>query len=56
MADSYSVINSMNKSHSTHHIKICQEKLDNATSQVNKILNENGTISDFQSEVSDTNE
>ena len=37
-------------------VKICQEKLDNATSQVNKILNENGTISDFQSEVSDTNE
>ena len=36
-------------------VKICQEKLDNATSQVNKILNENGTISDFQSEVSDTN-
>ena len=28
MADIYSVINSMNKSHSTHHIKICQEKPD----------------------------
>lgn len=26
MDDSYSAINSMNKSHSTHHIKICQEK------------------------------
>ena len=28
MDDSYSVINSMNKSNSTHHIKICQEKPD----------------------------
>ncbi len=28
-------------------VKICQEKLDKATKQVNKILNENGELEDF---------
>ena len=35
-------------------IKLCQEKLDHATKQVNKILGENGEIKDFTSE--ETNE
>ena len=30
--------------------KLCQEKLDHATKQVNKILGENGEIKDFTSE------
>lgn len=29
-------------------VKFCQEKLDNATKQVNKILNENNELVDFQ--------
>lgn len=29
-------------------VKYCQEKLDNATSQVNKILTENNELQDFQ--------
>ncbi len=29
-------------------IKICSDKLNNATTQVNKILEENGTLSDFE--------
>ncbi len=28
-------------------VKFCQDKLDNATKQVNKILTENGDIEDF---------
>ena len=28
-------------------IKVCGEKLDNATVSVNKILNDDGTLSDF---------
>ena len=28
-------------------VKICGDKLDSATSSVNKILNENGSLSDF---------
>jgi len=28
-------------------VKMCQEKLDNATKQVNKILGENGELTDF---------
>ncbi len=31
-------------------VKLCQEKLDNATSKVNKILGENGEINDFEIE------
>ena len=31
-------------------VKICQEKLDKATKQVNKILTENGTLADFNIE------
>ena len=34
-------------------IKLCQEKLDHATKQVNKILGENGEIKDFTSEETD---
>ncbi len=29
-------------------VKFCQEKLDNATKQVNKILNENNELVDFK--------
>ena len=29
-------------------VKLCQEKLDNATNQVNKILNENNELVDFK--------
>ena len=29
-------------------VKFCSEKLDNATKTVNKILNEDGTLSDFK--------
>lgn len=29
-------------------VKICQEKLDNATKQVSKILGEDGSIKDFE--------
>ena len=29
-------------------VKLCQEKLDNATNQVNKILNENNELDDFK--------
>ena len=28
-------------------VKLCGEKLDNATDSVNKILNDDGTLSDF---------
>ena len=28
-------------------VKLCQEKLDKATAQVNKILSENGELKDF---------
>lgn len=28
-------------------VKVCGEKLDNATESVNKILNDDGTLSDF---------
>lgn len=28
-------------------VKVCGEKLDNATASVNKILNEDGSLSDF---------
>lgn len=31
-------------------VKICGEKLDNATESVNKILNEDGTLSEFNIE------
>jgi len=31
-------------------VKICGEKLDNATESVNKILNEDGTLSEFNVE------
>ncbi len=31
-------------------VKICQEKLDNATKQVNKILNTNNELEDFKIE------
>ncbi len=31
-------------------IKICNDKLTNATEQVNKILNENGELADFEVE------
>lgn len=31
-------------------VKLCQEKLDKATSQVNKILGENGELKDFEVE------
>ena len=31
-------------------VKICGEKLDSATESVNKILNEDGTLSDFNIE------
>ncbi len=31
-------------------VKICGEKLDNATESVNKILNEDGSLSDFKVE------
>lgn len=31
-------------------VKVCGEKLDNATSSVNKILNEDGSLSDFEIE------
>ena len=31
-------------------VKLCQEKLDKATKQVNKILDENGELVDFQVE------
>ena len=29
-------------------VKICQEKLDHATEQVNKILSESGELEDFK--------
>ena len=29
-------------------VKICQEKLDKATKQVNKIVNENNELEDFE--------
>ncbi len=29
-------------------VKLCQEKLDKATTQVNKILSENGELEDFK--------
>lgn len=29
-------------------VKICNEKLENATTAVNKILNENGELTDFE--------
>lgn len=31
-------------------VKLCQEKLDKASSQVNKILGENGELEDFKIE------
>lgn len=31
-------------------LKFCSEKLDNATKTVNKVLNEDGTLSDFKVE------
>ena len=31
-------------------VKLCGEKLDNATNSVNKILNEDGTLSEFKIE------
>ena len=31
-------------------IKFCNDKLNNATEKVNKILNENGTLTDFKIE------
>lgn len=34
----------------TELVKYCSEKLDNATKTVNKILNEDGTLSDFKAE------
>ncbi len=33
-----------------HLVKFCSEKLNNATQTVNKILNEDGTLSDFTAE------
>ena len=37
-------------------VKFCQEKLDNATKQVNKILNENNELVDFQIDEGEENE
>jgi len=37
-------------------VKICQEKLDKATAQVNKILGENGEIQDFNITNNDSEE
>ncbi len=40
--------NAMNKyTNAMNLVKFCQEKLDNATNQVNKILNENNELVDF---------
>lgn len=41
--------NAMNKyTKAMNLVKFCQEKLDNATNQVNKILNENDELVDFK--------
>ncbi len=37
-------------------VKICQEKLDNATEQVNKIIGENGEVQDFLMKEEDIND
>ena len=37
-------------------VKFCQEKLDNATKQVNKILNENNELVDFKMNVDEGEE
>lgn len=37
-------------------VKICQEKLDKATKQVNKILNENDELTDFNLESDEKDE
>ena len=36
-------------------VKLCQEKLDKATKQVNKIIGENGELQDFKTDEGDTN-
>ncbi len=37
-------------------VKVCQEKLDNATEQVNKIIGENGEVQDFLMKEEDAND
>lgn len=37
-------------------VKICQEKLDNATEQVNKIIGADGEVTDFLMKEDETNE
>lgn len=37
-------------------VKICQEKLDNATEQVNKIIGTDGEVKDFLVKEDETNE
>lgn len=37
-------------------VKICQEKLDNATEQVNKIIGTDGEVKDFLMKEDETNE
>lgn len=37
-------------------VKICQEKLDNATEQVNKIIGTDGEVQDFLMKEDETNE
>ena len=37
-------------------VKICQEKLDNATEQVNKIIGTDGEVTDFLMKEDETNE
>ena len=37
-------------------VKICQEKLDNATEQVNKIIGTDGEVKDFLIKEDETNE
>ena len=37
-------------------VKICQEKLDNATEQVNKIIGTDGVVTDFLMKEDETNE
>ena len=32
-------------------VRFCESKLENATKTVNKILNEDGTLSDFNAEI-----
>ncbi len=37
-------------------VKLCQEKLDKATAQVNKIVGENGELKDFNIDEDDLND